>query len=90
MDDLVLLSCSRDKRDDGGLWPDQAAKFTAAFLSANGMKLATIRHWIFDRLRCERSWLYNGDHKGEFCHERWSNSRLRLGPDFGGNDGSGA
>jgi hypothetical protein len=80
---LILLSCSRDKRDGGSPWPERARQITdRSCLPSQRTKLLIVRKWICHRLKGESPWLYNGDHRGGFCHERWSNSNLTLGPDF--------
>ena len=90
MDDraLILLSNSRDKRDDGMPWPEKAQKIIDHnSLPSEATKLVAGRRWIFARLKGENPWLYN--QRGGLCHERWGNSKLRLGPDFDGNDRHG-
>src|SRR5277367_5559686 len=88
---LILLSCSRDKRDAGSGWPQNAPTIIDnKLLPTEGKRLGQVRRWIFDRLRGEKPLLYNADHKGGLCHERWGNYRLKRGPDFLGNEPGGA
>ena len=69
---LILLSGSRDKRDDGSQWPNGAQTIIdRSYLPQEGANLAQLRKWIFQRLKGEEPRLYNSDHKGGLCDERW-------------------
>lgn len=88
---LILLSCSRDKRDGGSVWPQNAPKIIdSKLLPTEAQRLATVRQAIFRLLKGEKPLLYNSDHKGGLCHERWGNYKLKNGPDFQCNDAGGA
>ena len=57
---LILLSCSRDKRDDGTSWSQKDQKITDRnCLPGEGTRLVAGRKWIFDRLKGEKPWLYS-------------------------------
>jgi cytoplasmic iron level regulating protein YaaA (DUF328/UPF0246 family) len=88
---LILLSCSRDKRDAGSSWPQNAPTLIdGSVLPTQAQEIARVRKWIYHRLKGEEPLVYNSDHKGGLCHERWGNYKLKLGPDFQGHDAGGA
>ena len=84
---IILLSCSRDKRQGGRFFDSTARRFGSSnCLPHNGNSILRHRRKIAEMLRGRQGRLYNQDQAAGFRDLRGVNRALYLGPDLDGLD----